>query len=113
MNAERADCHAAAPQHPLLEEVSRHQNELYGFPVVPLLDDFLRADEQQRPRAFMLADHCFSRWIAQLDEPFIRVYDGLPEVLDKIEGRQRSTRDALARIHAALNLARESQSRAG
>lgn len=109
MNAERADRHATALQHFLLEEVSRHQDELYGFPVAPLLDDFLRAGEQERLRAFMLADHCFASWIAQLDEPIVRVYDGLPDVLDKIEVRQRNTRDALARIHAALNMAQEAR----
>lgn len=113
MNVERADCHAAVPQHPLLEEVSRHQNELYGFPVAPLLDDFLRADAQERLRAFILADHCFARWIAQLDEPIVRVHDGLPDVFDKIEGRQRNTRNALARIHAALTMARDVPTRRG
>lgn len=111
MNAERAHRHAHALRHPLLEEMSRHQPALQGYPVAPLLDDFLHADEQARLRAFLLAERCLSSWIAQLDQPVERVLDGLPDVFDKIEGRQRSARNALARIHAALNQARESPTR--
>ncbi|RTL40059.1 MAG: hypothetical protein EKK53_16065 [Burkholderiales bacterium] len=109
MNADRADRHAHALHHPLLEEVSRHQPELRGYPVAPLLDDFLRADDLGRLHAYQLADHCLASWIAQLDRPVERVLDGLPDVFDKIESRQRGARDALARIHAALMQARDAQ----
>lgn len=62
----------------------------------------MSAEEQERIRAFRLVDRCLSSWIAQLDRPVDRVHGGLPEVFERIEGRQRGARDALARVHAVL-----------
>jgi len=93
---------ADAPLDPhLLQECLRP--ELFGYPVRPLVDVLISAQARDRARAYQLVDKCLSAWIAQLDKPIDRVYGGLPEVFDQIEGRQRATREALARVHAVLS----------
>lgn len=88
----------------LLQECERP--ELAGYPVGPLLDVLISAPAQDRASAFQLVDACLSAWIAQLDRPTDRVHGGLSDVFDKIEGRRRGARDALARVHAVLSGAR-------
>lgn len=111
LNAERASGHDPVPEQHLLEEVARLQPDLHGFPVAPLLDPFVQADEPERLGAFLLADRCLAHWIAQLDQPINPVSNGLPDVMEKIACRQRGARDALARVHAALARAQTAQAR--
>lgn len=88
----------------LVQALASVQPHLNGYPVEALVEVFLSAEEKERINAFRLVDQCLSSWIAHLDrQPLNPVEGGLPEVFEKLEGRQRSTRDALARVHAALS----------
>ncbi|WP_343626953.1 hypothetical protein [Roseateles puraquae] len=103
LNAIRPSAPVFPSDRVLLQELAELQPELKGFPVAPLLEVFVTANEQERLSAFHLVESCLSSWIAQLDKPVTRVYGGLPEAFEKIEARRRGARDALARVHAALS----------
>lgn len=105
MNAEPTRTPAALLDDPLLEQLHRLAPELRGFPVEHLLEWFLQAEEPERQRALLVTDTCLASWIARLEQPVERLHDGIPEVIDQIEQRQRGARDALAHMHAALTMA--------
>lgn len=99
----RAPGPALPSDHALLQLLASLQPELTGYPVGSLLEVLLSAEEQERVGTFRLVDRCLSSWIAHLDQPLTRVHGGSPEVVEQMEARQRSARDALARVHAALS----------
>ena len=103
LNAIRASAPVSPVDEILLQEWAKLQPALTGYPVGSLIEVFVSADEQERLSAFRLVDRCLSSWIAQLEKPLTRIDGGLPEVIEQMEGRQRDTRDALARVHAALS----------
>lgn len=99
------DCipQAGPPLDPRLHgALDRLRPALRGYPVEALLAAAAVTQARERQQALQLMDHCLSRWIAQLDRPQPRTCEGLPDILETLDRRQRGTRDALAALHCAL-----------
>lgn len=96
-------CPPDPSDRPLLHELKQLAPALVGFPVSELLDGYVCAEPPDRPNAYRLIDSCLVSWIASL-ETTIDEFEHTPDdALERVLLRQRSTRDALVRLKAALS----------
>ncbi|CAM4167313.1 hypothetical protein [Roseateles saccharophilus] len=100
-NATESPSDGAAPAL-LLQELERLAPALEGFPVSPLLDVFMSAEQHDRASAYQLIDSCLVSWIAALEGTL----DSYPHTADdsflRVQARQRGARDALVRVQTVL-----------
>lgn len=103
MDTAKVACRSAPSDHPLLHELAQLESSLGDFPVVQLLEAFVCAESSDRENAFRLVDACLMNWIASLDLSLDEFPQEPVGALERIQLRQRSTRDALAKLQEALS----------
>lgn len=88
---------------PLLEQLSRLAPALDGFPVDALLDVFVATEQRDRATAYRLVDQCLGNWIDSLQGGLDAFPHEPDDALQRVQARERGTRDALATLKAALS----------
>lgn len=87
---------------PLRQTLERLEADLAGFPVSQLLEVFMSAQQSDRADAHRLVDRCLMNWIESLELALDDYPQDPDDALERVQARQRGTRDALLALKKAL-----------
>lgn len=88
---------------PPLADIAGCIDELDGFPVRPLILEFMALppeDEAARARLASLIDHALSHWVSIVSRDLEEMPPLTTKVMEDISGHMRATRAALVEVRA-------------